>query len=75
MREGLLFGRGPRRGPAGAAVEARPGHVVDDDGLVIDVGDGDSAEIIDGPVIGEHPVVPVARQAARWWRATHTTTK
>jgi hypothetical protein len=61
MREGFLFVRGPGRGAASAAVEARSGRVgVDDDGLVVDVGDPDTAEIVDGPIVGEHPVVPVS---------------
>ena len=49
------------RRSTGSSVETRSGRVgVDDDGLVVDVGDRDAAEIVDGPVIGEHAVVPVS---------------
>jgi hypothetical protein len=55
-----LLWRRSRRNPAGAAVEADSRRVVDDDGLAVDVGDCDAADVVDGPVVEERPIPPVA---------------
>ena len=65
MCPGLFLGGGSRGSPTIAAIEAYSsyGGIVDD-GFVVDVGDVDAAEIVDGPVVREDAVSPVAALVA-----------
>ena len=65
-RHTLLVGGGNllrcrlRCGAAGAAIVAHVSRVVDDDGLVIDVGDRHVGDVVDGAVIEEIVAAPIA---------------
>ncbi len=61
VRRGLLLRCRLHRRAAGATVEAGPCDIrIVDHGLAIDIGDRDTAEIIDGLVVGEHAIVPAS---------------
>jgi hypothetical protein len=61
---GNLLRRRVRRRAAGAAVVAHVGRVVDDDGLVIDVGDRRVGDVVNGAVIEEIAAAPIAALVA-----------
>jgi hypothetical protein len=61
---GNLLWRRMRRRTAGAAIVAHVGRVVDDDGLVIDVGDLHIREIVDAAVVEESAAAPVTALVA-----------
>ena len=62
---GFLFGCGLRGDAAAATVEAHAGRFIDDDGLFVDVGDRDTAEIVDRAIVGEHAIVPMTALVAQ----------
>ena len=59
-----LLRRRVRRRAAGAAVVAHVGRVVDDDGLVVDVGDRRVGDVVNGAVVEEIAAVPIAALVA-----------
>jgi hypothetical protein len=61
---GNLLRRRLRRRAAGAPIVAHVGRVVDDDGLVIDVGDRHVGDVVNGAVIEEIAAVPIAALVA-----------
>jgi hypothetical protein len=61
---GNLLRRRPHRGTAGTAIVAHVGRVVDDDGLVVDVGDRHVRDVVDGAVVEESAAAPVAALVA-----------
>src|ERR1700692_2974563 len=65
VRHGLLLRRRLGVGSASASVEARSRRVgVGNDGLLVDMGNRNAAEIIDGSIVGEHAIVPVSALVA-----------
>src|SRR6266567_781083 len=57
---GLFLGRRLSRRSAAAAVEADPRHArLVDDRLVVNIYDGHTAKIIDGPVVRKYSIAPV----------------
>jgi hypothetical protein len=61
---GNLLRRRPHRGTAGTAIIAHVGRVVDDDGLVVDVGDRRVRDVVDGAVVEESAAAPIATLVA-----------
>ena len=61
---GNLLRRRLRRRAAGAAIIAHVGRVVDDDGLVIDVGDRHVRDVVDGTVVKESAAAPITALVA-----------
>jgi hypothetical protein len=61
---GNLLGRRPRCRAAGTAVVAHVGGIVDHNGLVIDVVDLHVRDVVDGPVVEEIAVAPIAALVA-----------
>jgi hypothetical protein len=57
---GNLLRRRPHRSTAGTAIVANVGRVVDDDGLVVDVGDRRVGDVVDGAVVEESAAAPIA---------------
>jgi len=57
---GKLLRRGLHGRTAGAAVETHIGLVIDNDGLAVDVGDGDIRDVVDCSVVEESAVAPIA---------------
>src|SRR6516165_9066995 len=61
---GNLLRRLLRRRAAGAAIVAHVGRVVDDDGLVVDVGDRHVRDVVDGAVVEESAAAPITALVA-----------
>jgi hypothetical protein len=61
---GNLLWRRPHRGAAGTAIVAHVGRVVDDDGLVVDVGDRRVRDVVDAAVVEESAAAPIAALVA-----------
>src|SRR6516164_7867302 len=61
---GNLLRRLLRRRAAGTAIVAHVGDVVDDDGLVVDVGDLHVRDVVDGAVVKERAAAPIAALVA-----------
>jgi hypothetical protein len=61
---GNLLRRRPHPGTAGTAIVAHVGRVVDDDGLVVDVGDRRVRDVVDAAVVEESAAAPIAALVA-----------